>query len=28
MQSQSLRFDMKILAVTVLKVLKADGVQH
>jgi O-antigen biosynthesis protein WbqP len=28
MQSQSLRFDMKILAVTVLKVLKTDGVQH
>jgi len=28
MQSQSLRFDLKILAVTALKVLKADGVQH
>lgn len=28
MQSQSLRLDMKILAVTVLKVLKMDGVQH
>jgi O-antigen biosynthesis protein WbqP len=28
LRSQSLRFDMKILTVTVLKVLKADGIQH
>lgn len=28
MQSQSFIFDMKILAATLLKVLKADGVQH
>lgn len=28
MQSQSLRVDLKILAATALKVLKADGVQH